>query len=211
MPRHWLLKAEPESRLVKGVDGAFSVDLFEKVHTSPREGVRNYQARNFLRDDMKVGDAVLFYHSNCALPGIVALAHVCKEGYPDSTAWDAHHPYYDAKSHPDAPRWYMVDVAFERRLTHPVPLALLQHMTRALTESQRQDVSYLTQEHLEALSHMALLHRSRLSVQPVDPMAYEAILLLGDRGGFEHWPGKWAPTAPPPPKRRRRALTAGAP
>ena len=100
MPRHWLLKAEPESRLVKGVDVAFSVDLFEKVHTSPWEGVRNYQARNFLRDDMKVGDAVLFYHSNCALPGIVALAHVCKEGYPDSTAWDAHHPYYDAKSHP---------------------------------------------------------------------------------------------------------------
>ncbi|WFD24247.1 hypothetical protein MEQU1_002944 [Malassezia equina] len=108
MTEHWLMKAEPLTRIVKGVDVAFSVDQFEKVKRATWEGVRNYQARNFLRDQMKKGHR-----------------------YPDSTAWDPKHPYFDAKSDPTAPRWYMVDVGFERRLAHMVPLALLQHLTSA--------------------------------------------------------------------------------
>jgi len=169
------MKAEPLKRVVKGLDVAFSVDHFEKVKKSSWEGVRNYQARNFLRDQMKKGHHVLFYHSNCKLPGIVALATVCiffsntlieRDGYPDHTAWDSKHPYFDAKSDPDNPRWYMVDVEFVRRLPHMVPLALLQHLASSdFTESQHKDVQYLTEKHINALRGMALLNRSRLSVQ----------------------------------------------
>ncbi|SHO79546.1 Uncharacterized protein MSYG_3895 [Malassezia sympodialis ATCC 42132] len=120
-----------------------------------------------------------------------------REGYPDHTAWDPKHPYYDAKSDPENPRWFMVDVEFVRRLPHMVPLALLQHLASSdVTESQRKDVHYLDDKHIESLRGMALLNRSRLSVQPVDAIAYEAICLLGERGGFEQWPGKWNSPSP---------------
>lgn len=200
MPTHWLLKAEPDERRVRGVDVSFSAETFERVRTSPWEGVRNYQARNFLRDEMKVGHRVLFYHSNTKLPGtylcllpvgVAALAEVCREGYPDPTAWDAEHPYFDPHTRPDDPRWYRVDVQFVRRLPHFVPLALLQHLAEGLSESEREDVAYLSDAQLASVAAMPLLHRSRLSVQPVDDAAYDAICLLGDRGGFAAWPGKW--------------------
>lgn len=174
------MKAEPESRVVNGVDVAFSADTFERVRTSAWEGVRNYQARNYLRDQMHVGDQVLFYHSNCHVPGVVALAHVCKEGYPDPTAFDPQHPYYDAKSSKDAPRWFMVDVEFDRRLRHPVPLALLQHITSNLAPGQREDIAYLTDAHIDALSTMPLLHRSRLSIQ-VRPLTHTACRIYSAR------------------------------
>ncbi|WFC94828.1 hypothetical protein MBRA1_001464 [Malassezia brasiliensis] len=208
MPSYWLLKAEPEERRVNGVDVSFSAAAFERVRTSPWEGVRNYQARNFLRDDMKVGHPVLFYHSNTKLPGVAALAEVCREGYPDPTAWEAGHPYYDPHTRPDDPRWYRVDVQFVRRLPHFVPLSLLQHLAEGLSEAERADVAYLTDAHLASVAAMPLLHRSRLSVQPVDATAYEAICLLGDRGGFSAWPGKW--NAQGAAKARRAAAPRGA-
>ncbi|KAI3624979.1 hypothetical protein CBS9595_000340 [Malassezia furfur] len=208
MPTHWLLKAEPEERRVNGVDVSFSAATFERVRTSAWEGVRNYQARNFLRDDMKVGHPVLFYHSNTKLPGVAALAEVCREGYPDPTAWEAGHPYFDPHTRPDDPRWYRVDVRFVRRLPHFVPLALLQHLAEGLSDAERSDVAYLTDAHLASLAAMPLLHRSRLSVQPVEAAAYEAICLLGDHGGFAAWPGKW--NAQGAAKARRAAAPRGA-
>ena len=213
MPTHWLLKAEPDERRVRGVDVSFSAETFERVRTSPWEGVRNYQARNFLRDEMKVGHRVLFYHSNTKLPGtylcllpvgVAALAEVCREGYPDPTAWDAEHPYFDPHTRPDEPRWYRVDVQFVRRLPHFVPLALLQHLSEGLSESEREDVAYLSDAQLASVAAMPLLHRSRLSVQPVDDAAYDAICLLGDRGGFAAWPGKWNVSGGARSRRARR-------
>jgi len=90
---YWLMKAEPDSRVVKGKDVKFSVSDFEAAGTTPWEGVRNHQARNIMRDSMKLGDKVLFYHSSCKVPGVTALAEVCKEAYPDHSAWDPYvHP-----------------------------------------------------------------------------------------------------------------------
>lgn len=166
MGAHWLMKSEPEPRVVQGVDVSFSAETFEKAQVTSWEGVRNYQARQFLRDEMKVGHEVLFYHSNTKLPGIAALAEVCRDGYPDPTAWDSKHPYYDAKATDKAnPRWFRVDVRFVRRLPYFVPLALLQHIAQGLSAEQRKDVAYLSDEHLAGIAGMALLNRSRLSVQ----------------------------------------------
>ncbi|BGP26698.1 hypothetical protein JCM10295v2_005651 [Rhodotorula toruloides] len=106
----WLIKAEPESRIEKGVDVKFSIDDLERVKVSSWEGVRNHQANSYLRDQMKPGHLCLFYASNCKVPGVTGIAKVVKEGYPDHNAWDPKHPYYDPKSDPDEPRWYMVDV-----------------------------------------------------------------------------------------------------
>lgn len=187
----WLLKAEPHPRVVNGVDVSFSVDQFERVGESSWEGVRNFQARNLLRDQLKQGDSVLFYHSSTKIPGVVALASVTREGYPDATAWTRGHPYFDAKSDPEQPRWFMVDVRFGKRLEHYVALPLLQHIAGGLSESERADVAYLTDAHIAAIAEMPLLRRSRLSVQPVSPEAYDAVCLLGTKGGFDKWPGKW--------------------
>ncbi|KAJ2292084.1 hypothetical protein IW141_002170 [Coemansia sp. RSA 355] len=119
------MKSEPESRIIKGIDVKFSIDDLQAMPdaTSQWDGVRNYKARNYLRDDIKRGDKVLFYHSNCKVPGIAGLAIVTKEGYPDYTAFDAKHPYYDPKSSTDAPKWFMVDVKFERKFDRILPLA----------------------------------------------------------------------------------------
>ncbi|WFD33178.1 serine/threonine protein kinase [Malassezia sp. CBS 17886] len=198
---HWLMKAEPHTRIVRGVDVAFSVDHFEKARVSPWDGVRNYQARNFMRDEMKEGNCVLFYHSNTKLPGVAALAKVCRNGYPDESAWTHGHPYFDAQTDRARPRWFCVDVQFVRRLRHFVPLAVLQYLADpALPEAHRADVRYLSDAQLHSLREMALLHRSRLSVQPVEPLAYEAVCLLGEHGGFDAWPGNstWRTHSPEP-------------
>ncbi|EJD36946.1 DUF55-domain-containing protein [Auricularia subglabra TFB-10046 SS5] len=174
------MKAEPDSRVVKGKDVKFSVDDFEKAGTTAWEGVRSYEARNIMRDKMKVGDKVLFYHSNCKMPGVAALAEVAKEAYPDHTAWDPSHPYYDAKSDKDNARWFMVDVRFVRRLEHFVPLAVLKGVGNGSGA-----VEYLREDHVGAIKGMALINKGRLSVQPVSGLAYEAIVMMGDKGGYE--------------------------
>lgn len=106
---YWLMKSEPD---------VFSIDdLKKRPHSTEHwDGVRNYQARNFMKDGMKKGDLIFFYHSNCEEPGIVGLAKVVKEAYPDFTSWDKKSKYYDEKSTPEKPRWFMVDVKFQKNL-----------------------------------------------------------------------------------------------
>jgi predicted RNA-binding protein with PUA-like domain len=152
--KHWLMKSEPDT---------FSIDDLAR---SPREttfwdGVRNYQARGFMRDEMRIGDLAFFYHSNCEEPGIAGIVKIVKEGYPDRTAFDPRDKHYDADSDPDAPRWYMVDVRFERKLRAPITLATLR-------------------EHADgALNGLALLKRgNRLSITPVSTAHWKFILSL---------------------------------
>ncbi len=111
--RYWLMKSEPD---------AFSIDDLQRVGQEPWNGVRNYQARNFMRDGMKVGDGVLFYHSNTKVPGIVGLATVATEAYPDETQFNPKSDYYDPKASRENPRWLLVDVAFERKLRDTISL-----------------------------------------------------------------------------------------
>jgi predicted RNA-binding protein with PUA-like domain len=156
MPRYWLLKSEPE---------AFSIDDLARAknRTTRWDGVRNYQARNFLRDDIAVGDGVLFYHSNADPPAVAGTASVVRAGYPDPTQFDAKDGHHDAGSTPDAPRWFAVDIAFDTKFAHAVTLPEL-----------RAD---------PALGDMVLLRKgSRLSVQPVGPGEWKRISKLGARG-----------------------------
>ena len=148
--RYWLMKSEPD---------AFSIDDLQRVGTEPWNGVRNYQARNFMRDDMRMGDGVFFYHSNCAEPGIVGLAEVASAAYADPTQFDPKSDYYDAASRREAPRWLLVDVKFRRRLRRTITLDELR---------QRDD-----------LGDFALTRRgNRLSVLPVTPAQWKIILAL---------------------------------
>lgn len=148
---YWLMKSEPEE---------FSIDDLERVAREPWGGVRNYQARNYLRDGMRIGDRVLFYHSNCAQPGIVGLARVASAAYPDPSQFDPASDYYDPKSPIDAPRWLLVEVAFERRLRRLLSLDELKG-------------------HAEALGDFALLRRgNRLSVLPVTAAQWNYLLKL---------------------------------
>lgn len=152
MKRYWLMKSEPD---VYGFDDL----LAEPDGTTSWEGVRNYQARNMMRDEMKIGDTVLFYHSNCGEPGIVGLAEVSREGYADPTAFDPKSRYYDAKSDPNAPRWQMVDVRAVRKLARVITLAELKERPE--------------------LEGLALVRRgNRLSVMPVSNAHFEAIMAL---------------------------------
>ncbi|KAB8336863.1 hypothetical protein FH972_021171 [Carpinus fangiana] len=193
---HWLMKAEPDTRLEKGKDVAFSIAHFEACKITPWDGVRNPEAKTIMKEKMKIGDKVLFYHSNTKIPGIAGLAKVCKEGYPDISAFDSEHPYFDPRSDKDSPKWFLVDVEFVKRLPKLVPLGLLQKLgSNDLDGKQREQISYLSKKHLEAIKAMALLNRGRLSVQPVTDEAYEAVRLLGEKGGWEDWPGKWNPGA----------------
>lgn len=149
---YWLLKSEPS---------AFSIQDLEKApkKTTGWDGVRNFQARNFLRDSIKNGDGVLFYHSNADPPAIVGLAEVVREGYPDDTAFDKKHHHFDPKSKKEAPTWYMVDIRHVKTFKQPLPLDHLR------------DVA--------ALTHMTLLQKgSRLSVQPVSAQEWQTILEL---------------------------------
>lgn len=146
--RYWLMKTEPS---VVGIDDV----LVMPNQTVDWWGVRNYQARNFMRDQMQVGDGVLFYHSSCPEPGIAGLAEVAKKAYPDRTQFDPAHKYYDPKSSPGNPRWMNVDVRIVRK-TRLIGLAEL----RCHTE----------------LARMRVLQRgNRLSITPVDPAEWEFI------------------------------------
>lgn len=124
------------------------------------DGVRNYQARNMMRDAMKIGDLVLFYHSNCKPPHVAGVARVCKEGYPDHTSWDTKSNYHDPKSTPDSPRWFMVDIEPVIELPNTVSL-----------QSVRDN---------PACENMLLIRRGqRLSIQPVEDTDFDAILSMG--------------------------------
>ena len=123
------------------------------------DGVRNYQARNMMRDVMKIGDLVLFYHSNCKPPHVAGVARICKEGYPDHTSWDATSHYHDPKSTPESPRWFMVDIEPVIELPNTVPL-----------QSVRDN---------PACENMLLIRRGqRLSIQPVENTDFDTILSM---------------------------------
>ncbi|WP_164741106.1 EVE domain-containing protein [Xanthomonas sp. BRIP62409] len=123
--RYWLMKSEPDT---------FSIDDLERVGTEPWNGVRNYQARNFMRDGMHVGDGVFFYHSNCKVPGIVGIAKVASDAYPDETQFDPKSDYHDPKATREDPRWMLVDVAFERKLKRTIALDEIKRQADALGE-----------------------------------------------------------------------------
>ncbi len=123
--RHWLMKSEPD---------AFSIDDLQRVGTEPWNGVRNYQARNFMRDGMQVGDGILFYHSNTKVPGIVGIARVASAAYPDETQFDPGSDYYDPKATRENPRWFLVDVGFERKLAQVIALDEIKQHAEALGE-----------------------------------------------------------------------------
>ncbi|KAK9899613.1 DUF55-domain-containing protein [Cystobasidium minutum MCA 4210] len=180
---YWLMKAEPDTRMVKGVDVAFPIDKLESMKTSPWDGVRNSLAKRYMKEQMKLGDKILFYHSNTKMPGVAGLAEVCKESYPDHTAWDPTHPYYDASTKQDKPTWYMVDVMFISKMKNFVPLSLYKYL--ATQQHPPKELPYLTQEHLDAIKAMPLITRGRLSVQEASKLAYEATVLMGENGGFE--------------------------
>ena len=153
--RHWLLKTEP---------GVFSFDdlLQAPGQTTGWNGIRNYQARNFLRDQMEEGDRVLIYHSSADPPVVAGLAEVVRRGYPDPTQFGPKDDHYDPESTPAAPRWYQVDVKAVRKLSRPV----------SLEEIRR----------TKALAKMPLVQRGqRLSVQPVAPEEYALIVRMGSK------------------------------
>ena len=152
--RYWLLKSEPDE---------FSIDdlVAAKGRTTPWFGVRNYQARNFMRDQMRLGDRAFFYHSSCPEPGIAGIVGISAPAYPDATQFDRKSPYHDPQARPDAPRWFNVDVTLIEKLRF-VPLALLR-------------------VHPE-LARMRILQRgNRLSVTPVDPAEWTFVLKLAKR------------------------------
>jgi predicted RNA-binding protein with PUA-like domain len=150
--RYWLMKSEPD---------AFSIDDLQRVGQEPWNGVRNYQARNFMRDGMKVGDGILFYHSNTKVPGIVGLATVATEAYPDDTQFDPKSDYYDPKATRETPRWLLVDVAFERKLRDTISLDEIKLHADALGEG------------------FALTARgNRLSIIPVTAAQWKLLLSL---------------------------------
>jgi len=149
---YWLMKSEP--------------DVFGIGHLKARprrterwDGVRNYQARNFLRDDMRKGDLAFFYHSSCAEPGIAGIVKIVRAGYPDDSAWNPKSSHFDPKSTPANPIWYMVDVKLEREFRNSIPLAALKQNP--------------------GLRDMKLLqHGNRLSILPVTEKEWNAILKM---------------------------------
>ncbi|CAN8003563.1 unnamed protein product [Ixodes pacificus] len=172
---HWLIKSEPESRIEDGVEMRFSIDdlIACPESTSCWDGVRNYQARNFMRDGMKKGHQCFFYHSNCKVPGIVGIVEVVRESYPDHTQFDKKSGHYDKTSTRENPRWCMVDVKFVRKLTRPVTLPELKKLHEQHAASSEKG----------PLANMALLTRSRLSVQPVTEGEWNFILSLEGANG----------------------------
>lgn len=151
--RYWLVKSEPD---------VFSIqDLAAAPDQSTHwDGVRNYQARNTMRDDMKKGDLVLFYHSNAKPPGVAGIAQIARESYPDHTAFDQSDAHYDPKSRPDSPTWFMVDIQF--------------------AEAFQEILSLPELKQIPELADMVLLQKgSRLSVQPVTAAQFTLIRKLG--------------------------------
>jgi predicted RNA-binding protein with PUA-like domain len=147
---YWLMKSEPDE---------FSVDDLAKRKTEPWSGVRNYQARNYMRDGMRIGDGVLFYHSSCAEPGVAGVAEVCREAYPDPTQFEPRSDYFDAGSRRAEPRWLQVDVRFKRKLKRTITLTELK-------------------ECRELRSLILLRPGNRLSVLPVSKAHWDFILGL---------------------------------
>ena len=158
--RYWLMKCEP---------AAYTIEDLERDGSTTWEGVRNYQARNSMRDDMKIGDGVLFYASNAEPSGVSGVAEISREGYPDPFAFQKGHHYFDPDSDPGNPTWYMVDIRFVERFPGVIPLA-------ALKATPGLEKMVVTQK------------GSRLSVQPVTPQEFEIVLALGRSGA----------AAPPP-------------
>ena len=152
--RYWLFKSEP---------GAYSYSDLVRDEVAEWDGVRNYQARNFLRDVIQVGDMVLFYHSNTEPPAVIGTAVVVRPGYPDHTAWDHNSAHPDVKSTPDNPIWYMVDIKPEEHFNTPVTLPAMREVP--------------------GLVDMMLLRKGmRLSVQPVESAHFEIICQIGRTG-----------------------------
>lgn len=150
---YWLMKTEPD---------VFSFEDLKKrpKKTEPWNGVRNYQARNFMRDEMKEGDLVLFYHSSCEIPGVAGVAKVTKEAYPDSTQFDKKSEYFDPKATQENPRWFLVDVSFEHDLKKFVSLEAMKSVKK--------------------LEGMRLLQKgNRLSILPVTTEEFQIIIKLG--------------------------------
>jgi predicted RNA-binding protein with PUA-like domain len=151
---YWLFKSEPET---------FGIDTLASrpKQTEPWDGVRNYQARNMLRDDIKAGDHAFFYHSNCNPPGITGIMTIVKSGYPDPSAWNLESDYFDSKSSPENPRWFMVDVKFETKFREMITL-----------ESLKQN---------PALNTMTVIKTgNRLSITPVSAAEWKAILKMSN-------------------------------
>ena len=147
---YWLMKSEPDD---------YSIDDLQRDRRDPWDGVRNYQARNMMRDDMRVGDEVFFYHSNCKAPGIVGIAKVASKPYPDATQFDPESKYYDPKSSEQNPRWYLVDVRYVRKLKRTITLSELKQLPEL-------DGFVLTRK------------GNRLSIMPVAPEHWERILSI---------------------------------
>lgn len=148
--KYWLMKSEPD---------VFGIDDLERKGKSGWDGVRNYQARNFMRDEMRVGDRVLFYHSNAEPSGIAGIAEVCKESHPDPTQFDAKSEYYDKKATREKPIWFMVEVKFIEKFSGVLPLSRLKDEP--------------------SLKAMPLVQKgTRLSVMPVKPDEWKAIIKL---------------------------------
>jgi len=151
--QYWLMKSEPET---------YGIDDLERFGVDHWDGIRNYQARNFIRDEMRVGDQAFFYHSNCEEPGIVGLMEIASEAYPDHTAFDPEDPHFDDKSDPDDPRWLMVDVKFVRKLKRTISLRELK--------------TYKT------LANMRLVQKgNRLSIMPLTKKEWDFILKLENK------------------------------
>ncbi|KAG2369740.1 PUA-like domain-containing protein [Suillus spraguei] len=180
--KYWLMKAEPDSRIVKGKDVKFSVDDFETARTTPWEGVRNFEARNLMKE-MSIGDKILFYHSNCKSPGL--LSNVSKEAYPDYTAWDSSHPYFDPKTKQDDPKWFMIDATFVSRAEHFVPLSLLRHIAESAESDPPDEIAYIGTDGVKAVKAMPLVTRGRLSVQRVSQESWGIIQMMSEKGGWE--------------------------
>lgn len=151
MVKYWLIKSEPD---------VYSIDDLQKDKKTFWDGVRNYQARNFMRDEMKKGDQVIFYHSNSESPGAVGICEVVKEGYPDFTAFDPDDKHYDPKSKEDNPTWIMVDVKFFKKFNKPVSIS-------AIKENPK-------------LKNMKLVQRgNRLSIMPITKTEFDEIVKMG--------------------------------
>ena len=163
--RYWLMKCEPE---------AYTIDDLARDGSTTWEGVRNYQARNFMRDDMKVGDGVIFYASNAEPSGAAGVAEISREAYPDPFAFQQGHHYFDPDSDPGNPIWYMVDIRFVEKFPAVVPLGTLKATP--------------------GLEKMVVTQKgSRLSVQPVTPKEFEIVVGLGRSGVAAPAPAKKAP------------------
>ena len=151
--KYWLMKSEPD---------CYSIDDLKADKTTHWDGVRNYQARNFMRDEMQKGDGVLFYHSNAKPPGVAGLATIAAEGYPDFTAFDPKDKHFDPKSKKAEPTWMMVDVKFQKKFSRIIPLDELRGE--------------------KSLADMLLLRKgNRLSVMPVTKKEFDVVVKLSQQ------------------------------